>query len=331
MQEKSTAFSHEAFYVPNKRELFLWWLATAEKDLLKNCTVDRNRYAIVGMSVLGTWAFACLAWSYFFSTVLGNWFIACVLGLFMGGIILSIDRALIKGIHAGNKRKFLPLFFRGVLALLIGLFMAQPALLFLFDKEIHLQASIDNEVRKKEKRKQQDAVYYGERAALLSQKKNIEQQLGNQYKLVTDARSLFISETDGTGGSKKIGLKDIALAKQNAYLKLDADYQASSNFLLPQLKRIDSILTSISAGIEQEQVLFNGLLNDGFITRIEALNHLVANNRAVAFRYYLLVALLLLIELMPVIAKLILPEGSYDLNVQLKELLEKDLTQMTTK
>jgi hypothetical protein len=68
-------------------------------------------------------------------------------------------------------------------------------------------------------------------------------------------------------------------------------------------------------------------LNDGFITRIEALNHLVQQNSSVAFRYYLLVAILLLIELMPVISKTMLPEGSYDEKVLLRENLEKELNQ----
>ncbi len=69
----------------------------------------------------------------------------------MGGIILSIDRALIKGISRNNKKKAIPLLFRTLLALTIGLFMAQPALLYLFDKEIKVQVSIDNEQRKKKK------------------------------------------------------------------------------------------------------------------------------------------------------------------------------------
>ncbi|MBC7588735.1 MAG: hypothetical protein H7178_10310 [Chitinophagaceae bacterium] len=49
-----------------------------------NCVIDRNRYAIIGMSVLGTWLFATLAWIYFFSTVVTNMLAAIALGIFMG-------------------------------------------------------------------------------------------------------------------------------------------------------------------------------------------------------------------------------------------------------
>jgi hypothetical protein len=327
MQENTTPISQREGYVPGKWTRFLWWLSTAEKEILTDCVIDRNRYAIVGMTVLGTWAFATLAWTYFFSTVISSLTIAALLGLFMGGMILTIDRALIKGISRTNKKKFIPLAFRSVLALVIGLFMAQPALLYLFDKEIHVQISLDNEQRKKDKLQKQDSVYYTQRTLLQQKKNSLQQELNDRYAEVSTARDAFISETDGTGGSKKIGLKDIAQAKQKEYEKLDADYKLKEQQYQPQIQSADSALIVMDAAIKKEQAAFETLLNDGFITRIEALNHLVQNNTSVAFRYYLLVAILLLIELMPVISKTLLPEGTYDEKVMLREQIEKELTQ----
>ncbi|MCW3088331.1 MAG: hypothetical protein JWQ78_1717 [Sediminibacterium sp.] len=326
MQANSTPVSQRETYTPSGWTRLLWWLSTAEKELLADCVIDRNRYAIVGMTVLGTWAFATLAWTYFFSTVVSNLFVAVLLGLFMGGIILTIDRSLIKGINRSNKARFLPLLFRGLLAVTIGLFMAQPALLYLFDKEIHVQVSLDNEQRKKQKRQQQDSVYVAERAVLAKRKADLQTQLNTRYNEVSASRDAFIRESDGTGGSGKVGLKDIAQAKQREYQKLDTDYKLTESALLPQIKSADIALTAIDVSIQKEQLVFQSLLNDGFITRIEALNRLVADNTAVAFRYYLLVAILLLIELMPVIAKILLPEGSYEEKVQLREQIEKELT-----
>jgi len=326
MPENSVPITQREGYVPSRFTRFLWWLSTAEPEILTDCVVDRNRYAIVGMTVLGTWAFATLAWTYFFSTVVGNRAIAVLLGLFMGAMILTIDRALIKGISRSNKRRFLPLAFRTVLAVVIGLFMAQPALLYLFDKEIHVQISLDNEQRKKDKQSRQDSVYLAERTLLQQKNNSLQQALNSRYAEVSAAREAFIRETDGTGGSKKIGLKDIAQAKQREYDKLDADYRVLEQQLRPQIRSNDSLLALINTSIEKEQASFALLLNDGFITRIEALNHLVQNNTSVAFRYYLLVAILLLIELMPVISKTLLPEGSYDTKLRLREELEKQLT-----
>ncbi len=322
MQTNASGYPMKQGQTSSKFTQFLWWLSTAEKELLENAVVDGNRYAITGFTVMGTWLFATLAWTYFFSTVVDSIWASTILGIFMGGIILGIDRALIKGINKGNKQKLIPISFRVLLALTIGLFMAQPALLYLFNKEIHVQISLDNEQRKRNKLQSQDSVYQSIKAPIVAQRNGLQQQLIDKDKEVSAARQSFIAETDGTGGSKKIGLKDIAQAKQQAYLRLQADYTLLEAGLRPKLNQADSSLQQIDAAILKEQASFETLLNDGFITRIEALNNLIDKNSSVAYRYYLLVAILMLIELMPVIAKTLLPSGTYDEHAKLQEAFE---------
>jgi len=327
MQQPLQPLSQREGYQPNGFTRFLWWLSTAEQDIIVECAIDRNRYAITGMAVLGTWLFATLAWGYFFSTVASNPFVAVGLGIFMGGIILSIDRALIKGINAKNKRTFIPLAFRAVLALTIGTFMAQPALLYLFDKEVHVQISLDNEHRRMYKQQQEDSLFAPRKNFLLGQKAQLQQLLGARYGEVAAARDAYIAETDGSGGSHKIGLKDIALAKKSSYEQLNAAYGQALTLTQPKINAIDSALAAIDIQKQAEEKNYEALLNDGFITRIEALQHVVANSPAAAFRYYLLITILVLVELMPVIAKTILPNGTYDERVRLKEEVEKATAQ----
>lgn len=322
MQENVSSFSQREHYAPSGFTKFLWWLATAEEELLKECTVDRNRYSIIGLTVMGTWLFATLAWTYFFTTVVDNLFISAILGIFMGGIVLGIDRALIKGIDKYNKQKFWPFIFRGLLALTIGLFMAQPALLYLFNKEVQLQISLDNEQKKRDKRFQQDTLYAPQKKELETKKQLLQQQLSVKYNEVSAARTSFITETDGTGGTGKIGVAAVAAAKKKEYEKLDREYQQLDSSFQPQIRTIDGSLAAIETSIQNEQRLFDQLLNNGFLTRIEALANLIKNNVALKYRYYLLVMILLLIELMPVIAKTLLPAGVYDEKVKLRQQLE---------
>ena len=61
------------------------------------------------------------------------------------------------------------------------------------------------------------------------------------------------------------------------------------------------------------------------------MNNLVKDNPALKYRYYLLVMILLLIELMPVIAKTLLPAGTYDEKVQLREDMEKEIAHSNTR
>jgi len=323
--EKNIAFSQRETYVPGQFTEFLWWLSTAEKEILVDSVVDRNRYKIIGMTVLATWAFATFTWTYFFSTIVDSVILAIALGLFMGFIILTIDRALIKGITKFNKRKLAPLLFRGLLALTIGTFMAQPAVLYMFDKEIKLQTSLDNEKKKMLKQQELTVLYKTPKDVLTKEKAALKAELDTKYTSVNKARENFIAETDGSGGSGKVGIKDIAIAKRNEYQKLDAEYQALLKETQPKLDSADAALKEIDNKIKAEETNFTAYLNNGFLTRVEALTNLLKNNAALQFRYYLIVFILMLVELMPVIAKTILPSGSYDEKVMLREEMEIDI------
>jgi hypothetical protein len=330
MTEQHTALTLREKENPGPFTRFLWWLATAEKEILAGCITDGNRYSIIGMTVLATWLFATMAWTYFFSTVISNPFAAILPGLFMGFIVLTIDRALIKGISKQNKNKLLPLLFRGVLALTIGFFMAQPALLYLFDKEIKMQTSLDNEKRRQFKRNELDTLYANRKTALLKEKENIDKTNAVKYEDVSKARQGFIAETDGSGGTGKVGIKDVALAKKTEYEKLDGEYQGILAINRAKTDSIDKELGNIESNIKKDEAIFEQYLNNGFLTRVEALNNLIKSNSALQLRYYLIVFILMLIELMPVIAKSMLPYGSYDEKVALREAMEKETARSNT-
>ena len=323
--EKNIAVSQRESYTPTQFTEFLWWLSTAEKEILVDSVVDRNRYRIIGMTVLATWAFATFTWTYFFNTFVDSIFLAVGLGLFMGFIILTIDRALIKGITKFNKQKLAPLLFRGILAITIGTFMAQPAVLYMFDKEIKLQTSLDNEKKKMLKQQELVTLYKAPKEALIKQSTVLKTELDLKYDAVNNARNNYLAETDGSGGSGKVGIKDIAIAKRNEYQKLDAEYQILLKGYQPKLDSNEAVLKEIDNKIKAEEANFILYLNNGFLTRVEALTNLLKNNPALQFRYYLIVFILMLIELMPVIAKTILPSGSYDEKVMLREEMEIDI------
>ncbi|MBS1511424.1 MAG: DUF4407 domain-containing protein [Bacteroidetes bacterium] len=331
MTERNIPLSQRETYSPTQVDEFLWWLSTAEKELLVDSVVDRNRYRIIGMSVLATWLFASFTWTYFFFTVVGSAILSVLLGAFMGFIILTIDRALIKGITKLNKKRFTPVLFRALLAITIGTFMAQPAVLYMFDKEIKMQTSLDNEKRKMVKRQELDSLFSNRKNELLAQEAAIKTELDKKYADVEKARQNFLAETDGSGGTGKVGIKDIAIAKRNEYQKLDEAYKTLQQAEQPKLDAADKELKEMEGKIKAEEAAFTQYLNDGFLTRVEALNNLLKSNTALEYRYYLIVFLLMLIELMPVIAKTLLPSGSYDEKVQLREAMEIEMAQHNTR
>ena len=330
MKQSNGMLSQRESYAPTKWTEFLWWLATTEKEIIQECVIDRNRYAIVGSTVLCTWLFASMAWTYFFSLVVTQPLVYVALGLFMGFIILCIDRALIKGITGKNKLKAAPFVFRLILATTIGTFMAQPALLYLFKQEIKQQVSLDQEFKKSEKLQKQVAVYALQKENWQQQKQTLQKELAIKYAEVAKARESFITETDGTGGSKKIGLEAIAKTKKQAYETLQKKYELDELIIAPKITQADSALLAIEQSIAKEQHYFANNLSNGFLTQIEALNNLIKTNTTLQYRYWLLIVLLLLIELMPIIAKSILPIGSYDKKVIGREQIEEETIQSNT-
>lgn len=322
MTARNIAISQRENYTPTRFTIFLWWLSAAEKELLVDSVVDRNRYRIIGMTVLATWAFASLAWTYFFYTFLQSVIFSLLAGFFMGFIILTIDRALIKGISSLNKRTMAPLLFRAILAITIGTFMAQPAVLFMFNKEIQLQASVDNDKKKQFRKQQLDSFYKSRNDDLLNEESRLRKELAVAYDAVSEARKNFLSESDGSGGTGRIGLKDIAIAKRNEYQKLDEEYKAMYQSSQPRLLEIKTALDDINKNKAEALQAFDKQFNNGFLTRIEALSNLLKTNDALRFRYYLVVFILVLIELMPVLAKAMLPSGSYAEKARLREEME---------
>ncbi|MGI8636089.1 MAG: DUF4407 domain-containing protein, partial [Segetibacter sp.] len=302
MNKSVSSIAQREQYVTSRWDDFLWWLSTAEKELLIHCVVDRNRYKIIGLTVLATWSFATLAWTYFWSTITTNLLLSVLLGLFMGFIILTIDRALIKGMNQFNKNKIAPLLLRSVLAITLGTFMAQPAILFMFDKEIKLQASLDNEVRKRAKQQELDSLFNPQKQKLNGEKTVLQNQLTEKYNEVSLSRQQFLAEIDGTGGTGRVGIHNIARAKKAEYEKLDSQYNNVNATLRQRIVTIDSNLLAIDTHVKKENEVFEGLLNNGFLTRIEALNNLVKKNATLQWRYILIVVILMLIELMPVLS-----------------------------
>ena len=303
----------------------LWWLAAVEPSLLQQYTVDRNRFRIIGLTVGCTGVFAVLAWTYFFSTTTAPAWSLLPLGFFMGFVIVNIDRALIKTMNP-FKMQWLPLLLRMVLALVIGLFMAQPAVLYLFDQEVKTQASIDNGVRVQKKRQQLDSIYAGQKNAVAQQLVQYEAQAQARYNEIIQALQAYLAEADGTGGSGTKGISVIAKAKQQAYAERTTAYEQWRTQNQPAMDSLRRELSKIETSIRKDEAAFAQLLNHGFLTRIEAMQHLIAQNSAVAFRYYLIMALLMLIELMPVIVKSLMPAGPYA--VAAMETEQFDITQL---
>ena len=298
---------------PDGFSKFLWWLATADAEILKDCKVDKERYRIIGIAVLVTWLFATLAWGYFFSTVVKDELVIAGLALFFGFAILSIDRSLIAAMSRnGSKPQFLPVAFRLLLAITIGLFISQPVVLMLFKKDIDAQMVLDRQSKLDHFRREQADLNLVRTKELRQQLSTLNSQQTQKEEQVKEYKDGYIRETDGTGGSGKIGESAIAKVKKGEYLKSEEELRKLRKELEPaRLEKEAQLATMFSEDSLKEQA-YMATLTDGFLSQTEALNTLTEEHPPLKQRYRLIVFIITLIEIMPLLTKLMMPKGEYE-------------------
>jgi hypothetical protein len=292
---------------------FLWWLAAADAEVLKDCrSTDRERYRVIGISVLVTWLFATLAWGYFFSTIADDDVVIAGLAFFFGFAILSIDRSLIAAMSGAGRRQFLPVAFRLLLAFTIGLFISQPIVLLLFKKDIQAQMVLNRQGKLEKFREELVVLNAAHKGTLQKEMEQWEQQLRQKETQVKQYKDDYIKETDGTGGSGKIGESSIAKVKKTAYLKTEQDLATLRSALEPQQQERQKQLSEIQQEDRVKEQAYMASLTDGFLAQTEALEELTAQHPPLRQRYRLIVLIITLIEIMPLLSKLLMPKGEYD-------------------
>lgn len=308
----------------------LWWFSTAIKELIQDCTVDRNRYKIVGSAMLFTWLYATLAWGYFWSTNSDSPFLFVSLGIFMGGFVLSIDRVLISSINK-KKNNLVAIVLRIVMALCIGAFLAQPIILFIFSSDVDREIPILLDKKLAEKKIEIEQVYQSRKDELLANKKKLEIELKEKTDLATEKQNDYLKEIDGTGGSGKYGIGGIAEAKKNSYMTVKESLEKEGKSINTELEKIAKELDEINLKVTKSVSDFEKTLDGkGFLIKKEALQSLFDKDKTHSLQnqYYLLMVILTLFELIPIISKLFLSYGAYDTKVALREEFEMKVAEL---
>ncbi len=299
---------------------FLWWLASADAQLLEGNRSEQRKFSLIGLSIMFTWLFATAAWTYFFHTVTDSTLIMLSGGILMGGIVLTIDRVLIAGLQgSGEGSKTGAIAFRVALALCLGAFMAQPALLYLFRKDINVQLALDCEVRKQATVAEINRSIQPQLKPLIDQRDSLAGIRASLDSQIVALRNSYLAETDGSGGTGKVGIASIARAKKAEYDAATTETARWEASAAPLLSKINSDIDTLTAIQNKRIAAFDATENDGFLACIEALQHLIESNAALRWRYILLLSIIMLIELAPVLSKLLLNTKVYNQRLVLEE------------
>jgi len=243
-----------------------------------------------------------------------------------GLIIFNFDRFLVATMrkYGISRRKQIWMAVpRIALALLIGLTIARPLELKIFEKEIntkvvenvHKKIQLNDSLLKIESANQAQTAT-DERNRLITRKQQIEDTL-HQLQMA------YLREADGTGGSMQRGIENITRLKLNAFDQARTQYGPELAQLNTGIQEQDRILNESNAGLESKRKTYEqaAIANVGFLERNKALSDLNSEESSVFWTSLLISLLIILIEVGPILSKLIMPVGPYDIELAKEELL----------
>jgi len=307
---------------------FLWWCAGAHQQLLRQFPSEHSKYTGLGGVILATFVLAAISSGYAIYSIFGNIGWTLLFAVVWGLIIFNFDRFLVSTMrkYGVSKRKQVWMALPRVgLALLIGITIARPLELKIFEKEI------DTKVMENIHKKIQlnDSLLQMENTALMRTTEMERNRLTAQKSAIEDTlfglQQAYIREADGTGGSGQRGIEQLTRLKMNAYTAANQQYLPELDQLKADIAKQDSILAGAKTGVEEKRKQYEAAAkaNVGFLERNKALTDLAGEESSVFWTSLLLSMLIILIEVGPILSKLIMPVGPYDI-----ALAREELTQM---
>ncbi len=305
---------------------FLWWCAGAHQNLLKEFPSEHTKYSGLGGVILATFILAALSGGYAIYSVFGNITWPLVFAIIWGLIIFNFDRFLVSTMRkygVSKKKQLWMAVPRMLLALLIGFTIARPIELKIFEKEINTrvvqnmhQKIILNDSLLQNEHKRAIGAASTERERLVARKLLLEDSLHS-------LQQAYVHEADGTAGSGRRGIEDITRLKMDAYHSTELQYAPELMQLTSAIAQQDSIINNTRTELENKRKQYETNItgNIGFLERNKALSDLASEESSIFWTSLLLSLLIILIETGPILSKLIMPVGPYDIALAKEELI----------
>lgn len=306
---------------------FLWWCAGAYQELLKDCPSEHSKYAGLGGVVLATFVLASLSAGYAIYSVFNDPLWAVFFALIWGAIIFNFDRFLVATMrkYGVSRRKQLWMATpRIALALLIGVTIARPLELKIFEKEIDVQVT---ENRHKKILMNDSLLQAESRNALVAAQQERDRLTARKASLedtLSRLQRAYVQEADGTGGSRQRGIDKLTRLKQEAYLSALRQTTPELHQLEDAIHYQDSLIAGVNATRDVKNRGYEAQVTAdvGFLEKNKALSDLSGKEGSVFWANLLISLLIILIETGPILSKLIMGTGPYDLALARKELIQ---------
>jgi hypothetical protein len=305
----------------------------ADKDLLEGCSEgEQTKYVGIGATVFFTAVMAFIASSYALFTVFDNVFPALLFGLVWSLLIFNLDRFIVSTIRKRDRfgSEFLQATPRIILAVIIAIVISKPLEIKIFEKEINTVLLKEKNAMTLSNKKEVATYFKSDLDKNKTEIDNLKSEIIQKEKEVNTLYETYITEAEGTAGTKKLGKGPVFMEKiakhDLASAQLDSIKKANLAKIITIEKNSQTLQTDLDKKVTKSQPIIDSF--DGLMARINALDKLPW------LPSFFIMLLFLAIETSPIIAKLLSPKGEYDykledLETALKATIEQDKYQRT--
>ncbi|MFV8322159.1 DUF4407 domain-containing protein [Flavobacterium sp. LS2R12] len=305
----------------------------ADKDLLEGCSEgEQTKYVGIGATVFFTAVMAFLASSYALFTVFDSIYPAIAFGIVWSLLIFNLDRFIVSTIRKRDQfgSEFLQATPRIILAVIIAIVISKPLEIKIFEKEINTVLLKEKNAMALNNKKEVANYFKSDLDKNKAEIAGLKLEITNKEKEVNTLYETYITEAEGTAGTKKLGKGPVfkeKIAKHDlAKKELDTLQKTNLAKIAEMEKNTKTLQTDLDKKVTETQPIIDGF--DGLMARINALDKLPW------LPSFFIMLLFLAIETSPIIAKLLSPKGEYDykledLETALKATIEQDKYQRT--
>jgi len=323
---------------PNSTTKFLWWCAGADEKILQYSSyADHVKYVGIGGVVLATGFMAALSMGFAIDTIFHEWWATIPIAIIWALIVFNLDRFIVSSTGKGDGDSSISLSELGnalprlLMAILLGLTISAPLETRIFSKEIEREwiETKDQLVRKKTFEIEQ--LYLTRQQDLEKNKLDKKKEIDVQVNLVKEKEQRVTAERkSGTGvqwqrDTTALGVEQRKLVQMRT--QLDSLEGAGSTLATLKINDLDSVKKKISTD------------SSGFLDQIMMLEKLSSKSKRVpdldeatnkvkvgtdgkpiyqeiippaAAPIWLIRLLFMIIEIAPVLLKLMLIKSPYD-------------------
>lgn len=300
-------------------EKFLLICSGSHIGLLEKSPTEINKHVGIGGVILFTAVLASLSSGYALYSVFDTIWAAVGFGLLWGLMIFNLDRFIVASMRkSGNLfQQFFAATPRIVLAALLGIVIAKPLELRIFQKEIDKQLNV---IINRNKTALQDSVNirYTQLSGSFTQERNVIysriNSLRDEYNLASAELEKEVVGTQSETTTGKVGYGPNAKRKEELKSAKKEELDAYMAQMQPRLVQLDKEIDGLSWNKQKEldaaQPTEEGYT--GFAARMQALDELTKTNKILGIASLFIMGVFIALEMAPVLVKLISPKGPYD-------------------